>query len=125
MQAFDGVMLGRAAWHNPGILADISRALSPDRVLPEPAQIVHDMAAYAEGQVKRGVPLRIIVKPMLGWMSGRSGARYWRRTLSDADLLNRNDPRLLERAWSDLVSRTSDDAYELAASSESLGQSRI
>ena len=75
MQAFDGVMLGRAAWHNPGILADISRALSPDLVLPEPAQIVHDMAAYAEGQVKRGVPLRIIVKPMLGWMSGRSGAR--------------------------------------------------
>jgi tRNA-dihydrouridine synthase A len=124
MEAFDGVMLGRAAWHNPGILSDISRADRPDLLLPEPAQIVHAMVAYAEGQLAKGVPLRIIVKPMLGWMSGRSGARYWRRTLSDATLLNQNDPRLLERAWSDLVSRTSDDAYELAAS-ESLGQSRI
>jgi tRNA-dihydrouridine synthase A len=99
--------------------------MSPDLVMPEPAQIVHDMAEYAGREIAKGVPLRMIVKPMLGWMSGRSGSRHWRRTLSDAELLNRNDPRLLERAWSDLVSRTSDGAYELAASSESLGQSRI
>jgi tRNA-dihydrouridine synthase A len=125
MEQFDGVMLGRAAWHNPGILSEITLAMNPDLVLTEPAQIVHDMAAYAEREIAKGVPLRMIVKPMLGWMSGRSGSRHWRRTLSDAALLKQNDARLLERAWSDLVSRTSDGAYELAASSESLGQSRI
>src|SRR5690606_34596822 len=47
MGEFDGVMLGRAAWHNPGVLADISRALHQDLVLPEPAQVVHAMARYA------------------------------------------------------------------------------
>jgi tRNA-dihydrouridine synthase A len=110
MRAFDGVMLGRAAWHNPGVLADISRALHQDLVLPEPAQVVHAMARYAEREIGKGVPLRMIVRSMLGWMSGRAGARQWRRSLSDHTLLNRNDGGLIERAWSDLVLRTGDAA---------------
>lgn len=124
MMEFDGVMLGRAAWHNPGILSDISRRQHADLMHLEPAQVVDAMACYAAGEVKKGVPLRMILKPMLGWMSGRPGARHWRRTLSDPALLQKNDPRLIERAWSDLVLRSSDAPYELAAS-ESEGQSRI
>jgi len=111
MQSFDGVMLGRAAWHNPGILSEISRALAPDAKQLEPAQVVQAMQAYAEREIQKGVPLRIMVRGMLGWMSGRAGARHWRRTLSDHVLLNRNDAGLLEKAWSDLVLRTSDEAY--------------
>ena len=110
MQQFDGVMLGRAAWHQPGVLADINRAMAPDATMLEPAQVVQAMQTYAAAQVEQGVPLRMIVKSMLGWMSGRTGARQWRRTLSDANLLNKNDARLLERAWSDLVLRTADTA---------------
>lgn len=102
---FDGVMLGRAAWHNPGVLSELSRLLEPGIELPEPGQIVHAMTEYAQGQVERGVPLRMVVKPLLGWMNGRPGSRHWRRTLSDATLLSTNDPRLLEKAWSDLVLR--------------------
>ncbi|WP_279625441.1 tRNA dihydrouridine(20/20a) synthase DusA [Pusillimonas noertemannii] len=102
---FDGVMLGRAAWHNPGVLSELSRLLEPGIELPEPGQIVHAMTEYAQGQVERGVPLRMVVKPMLGWMNGRPGSRHWRRTLSDATLLNTNDPQVLEKAWSDLVLR--------------------
>src|SRR3546814_459859 len=79
MDEFDGVMLGRAAWHNPGILTDISRMLDPDLALPEPAQVVHAMAQYAGCEIEKGVPLRIIVRSMLGWMSGRTGARHGRR----------------------------------------------
>ncbi|NYT61209.1 tRNA dihydrouridine(20/20a) synthase DusA [Alcaligenaceae bacterium] len=124
MQQFDGVMLGRAAWHNPGVLAEISRACHPTLALREPAQVVQAMVHYAAGQIESGVPLRLIVRSMLGWMNGRNGARFWRRTLSDHTQLNRNDPRLIEQAWSDLVLRTSDSGYELAAS-ESDGQSRI
>lgn len=105
---FDGVMLGRAAWHNPGVLADISRKLHPDLVLPEPAQVVHAMARYAGSEIEKGVPLRMIVRSMLGWMSGRAGARHWRRSLSDPALLNKNDAGLIERAWSDLMLRTGD-----------------
>lgn len=111
MAQFDGVMLGRAAWHQPGVLSEISRELSPAQVLPEPAQVIAAMQVYAQSQIDLGVPLRMIVRPMLGWMSGRPGSRYWRRTLSDAALLKQNDASLLEKAWSDLVLRTSDDVY--------------
>lgn len=111
MRQFDGVMLGRAAWHQPGVLSEISRAMAPDVAPLEPAQIIQAMQTYAAGQVEQGVPLRMIVRPMLGWMSGRAGSRHWRRTLSDAALLNQNDAGLLEKAWADLVLRTSDAAY--------------
>lgn len=103
---FDGVMLGRAAWHNPGVLSELSRRVDPDITLPEPEQVVHAMVGYARKQVDQGVPLRMVFKPMLGWMSGRPGSRYWRRTLSDASVLNANDPHMLEQAWQDLVRRS-------------------
>lgn len=103
---FDGVMLGRAAWHNPGVLSELSRLLDPGIELPEPGQVVHAMANYAQKQVERGVPLRMVAKPMLGWMSGRPGSRHWRRTLSDAAILNKNDPQILEKAWADLMRYT-------------------
>src|SRR3546814_18880179 len=49
MDEFDGVMLGRAAWHNPGILTDITRMLDPAWALPDPAQGVHEKADAAGG----------------------------------------------------------------------------
>ncbi|WP_442592330.1 tRNA dihydrouridine(20/20a) synthase DusA [Parapusillimonas sp. JC17] len=102
---FDGVMLGRAAWHTPGILSDISLVMEPGLPLPEPARVVHAMTRYAATEIAKGVPLRMIARAMLGWMSGRKGARQWRRTLSDSKLLNQNDAGLLEKAWAELMLR--------------------
>src|SRR5690606_18750964 len=51
---FDGVMLGRAAWHNPGVLTELSRMLDPEIALPEPGQVVHAMTDYAQQQVDQG-----------------------------------------------------------------------
>ncbi len=103
---FDGVMLGRAAWHNPGVLSEMSRLCDPDITLLEPAQVIHAMTHYAAAEIEKGVPLRVIVYPLLGWMSGRPGSRYWRRTLSDPTVLNSNDAQAIERAWSDLMQQT-------------------
>jgi len=103
LAAFDGVMLGRAAWHDPGVLTELSRLCDPDVVLPEPEQVVDAMLRYAERQVADGVPLRMIVKPMLGWMAGRKGARQWRRTLSDPKVLAGNDARVIRQAWDALT----------------------
>ncbi len=101
----DGVMLGRAAWHTPGVLSELSSRLHPDVEHMEPDAVVEAMTRYAETQVERGTPLRMVVKPMLGWMAGQQGARQWRRTLSDARILNTNDPLIIQRAWRDLKLR--------------------
>jgi tRNA-dihydrouridine synthase A len=105
MAQFDGVMLGRAAWHNPAVLSEISLICDPQLALPEPEQVVHAMMNYAAREIKRGVPLRTIVRPMLGWMNGRAGARYWRQTLSDPAVLAHNDPTIIASAWADLMRR--------------------
>jgi tRNA-dihydrouridine synthase A len=56
------------------------------------------MAAYAAQRRVEGVPLRGIVRHMLGLYHGRPGARAWRRTLSDSRLLADADERLLYAA---------------------------
>jgi tRNA-dihydrouridine synthase A len=96
---FDGVMLGRAAWHTPRVLSELSLRLWPHARLPGDAQVVDAMIRYAEQAVSRGVPLRVIVRPLLGLVNGQSGARRWRRMLSDAAALKSDDPGLIYEAW--------------------------
>ncbi|WP_442951923.1 tRNA dihydrouridine(20/20a) synthase DusA [Orrella sp. JC864] len=101
-QGFDGVMLGRAAWHQPRVLSELSHHWWPHERLREDAGVVDAMMAYAAAQVAAGVPLRVIVRPMLGLVNGRAGARGWRRLLSDPARLAANDPELIWHAWRSL-----------------------
>jgi tRNA-dihydrouridine synthase A len=79
----DGVMLGRAAYHDPKILAELeSRVLDPGWRVPEPREIIERMIPYARRQAARGVRLHSITRHMHGVMAGREGARAWRRFLS-------------------------------------------
>ncbi|MGB3431943.1 tRNA dihydrouridine(20/20a) synthase DusA [Achromobacter sp.] len=96
---FDGVMLGRAAWHTPRVLSEVSLQLWPSLRLPSDAQVVDAMMEYAARQVAVGVPLRVMTRPMLGLVNGQSGARRWRRMLSDPALLAANNPELIYDAW--------------------------
>jgi len=80
----DGVMLGRAAYHNPMLLAELERAvIDPGWRVPEPCEIVEQMVVYARAQATRGVRLHSIARHMHGLMAGRDGARAWRRFLSE------------------------------------------
>ncbi len=103
LKSFHGVMLGRAAWHTPGVLSTVSTQLSHMPAEPDGEQVLDAMMEYAAEQVQRGVPLRMVVKSMLGWPTGRRGARQWRRMLSDASELAANDVQLLRRAWQALA----------------------
>lgn len=99
LASFDGVMLGRAAWHDPAVLSELSVALGhQDQVMPE-SQVVRAMMEYAQTQVALGVPLRVIARTLLGYAQGRRGARKWRQMLSDQKLLAPNDPDLIWQAW--------------------------
>jgi tRNA-dihydrouridine synthase A len=78
----DGVMLGRAAYQAPSLLADVDRRFfgQPSRGLD--AAIAHYLA-YVARKLDEGVPLNALSKHMLGLYNGRPGARLFRRHLSD------------------------------------------
>jgi tRNA-dihydrouridine synthase A len=94
LQYVDGVMLGRAAYHDPWLLADAGKTR---------AGVVERMVEYC--QRHRDVPLRGIVRHMLGLYHGAPRARLWRRLLSDAERLRENQPELLLDALEALESR--------------------
>ena len=98
-QHVDGVMLGREAYHNPYILSALHRAAWDDGFhAPDPREVVARMQEYAAPQLARGVPLRAITRHMLGMLSGRAGARIWRRALSEGVNRGSNSPELMAQA---------------------------
>jgi tRNA-dihydrouridine synthase A len=79
-----GVMLGRAAYHNPRLLGELESALIDRRwSVPEPQEIIERMVSYAGVQCASGVRLHSITRHMHGLLAGRDGARAWRRFLSE------------------------------------------
>lgn len=79
----DGVMLGRAAYGEPAILADVDRLFFGDHASPPaPDDVVRTMSDYVKRMAPAGVKPHHIVRHMLGLYHGRSGARAWRRMLS-------------------------------------------
>jgi len=84
LQQADGVMLGRAAYQSPWLLVELERALFGSEGAPgDVADVVATMSEYLDGAVASGVPVRSVVRPMLGLLHGQRGARAWRRLLSD------------------------------------------
>jgi tRNA-dihydrouridine synthase A len=80
----DGVMLGRAVYHRPALLAELEQAMiDPAWQVPEPQQIIERVVAYAKVCARRGIRLHSITRHMNGLMAGREGARAWRRFLSE------------------------------------------
>ncbi len=96
---FDGVMIGRAAWHDPYLLREASQLLWPDVTVPSNETVVDIMTTYAAEELAAGVPMRLTVRAMLGLVNGQKGSRLWRRTLSDHRLLAGNDPAFLMQAF--------------------------
>lgn len=78
----DGVMLGRAAYHDPYVLAQIETELY-GTPLPERAEILRRMRPYIDLELQRGTALKHITRHLLGLFQGEPGARAFRRTLSE------------------------------------------
>ena len=93
----DGVMLGRAAYHSPAILADVdARFFGGEPVSFDAA--VDAYLAYAAEQLERRVPLNRLTKPMLGLFNGRQGARLFRRHLAEHGTLREANLQTLQDA---------------------------
>jgi tRNA-dihydrouridine synthase A len=84
MAGLDGVMLGRAAYHDPAILGQVDSeilGLTSNTVSPEEAFTAY--RPYVIARLEEGVPLHAMTRHILGLFMGRPGARIFRRTLAE------------------------------------------
>lgn len=80
----DGVMIGRAAYHQPtDILAEADPVIFGAGAARDAVEVVHQMLPYIERHLSEGARLHQITRHMLGLFAGRPGARAWRRILSE------------------------------------------
>src|SRR5690606_21339664 len=84
LEHVDGVMLGRAAYRDPWLVAELDAALFGP--LPESAAPSTALAAYVEyaaHEAEAGTPLKSVTRHMLGLGAGRPGGRRFRRDLGE------------------------------------------
>jgi tRNA-dihydrouridine synthase A len=79
----DGAMLGRAAYHTPGILAEADAALCGEAAKPFDTHALREaMCGYAERHIATGGRLGHVTRHMVGLFHGLPGARRYRQILS-------------------------------------------
>jgi tRNA-dihydrouridine synthase A len=102
----DGVMIGREAYQNPGVLRDVdTRFYGALTTPPTDADIEAALIDYCHARVAAGAPLNAIVRHTLGWHRGTAGARVWRRIMSDTPRLARGDFTIFDDARAALQPR--------------------
>jgi tRNA-dihydrouridine synthase A len=95
----DGVMVGRAAYQSPYMLAGVDQGIYGDATAQSSREdLVRAMLPYIEEQLARGVRLNAISRHMLGLYHGQPGARAWRRYISERSHLPGADGSLLVAA---------------------------
>lgn len=80
----DGVMIGRAAYQEPYLLAAADRDMFGEGALPPTRrEAVEAYLPYVAARLEEGQPLNRMMKHTLGLFAGQPGARHWKRTLSE------------------------------------------
>ncbi|MDE3122551.1 MAG: tRNA dihydrouridine(20/20a) synthase DusA [Paracoccaceae bacterium] len=82
-QGLDGVMLGRAAYHDPALLLEADARLWGESRQITRHEAVEEMRPYIARHLQSGGRLHQITRHMLGLYHGQPGARGWRRLLSE------------------------------------------
>ncbi|WP_338463023.1 tRNA dihydrouridine(20/20a) synthase DusA [Synechococcus elongatus IITB7] len=84
LQQVDAVMIGRAIYDNPYLLAEADAKIYGDRTAPRSrSEVVMAMLPYIEQQLSQGVRLNSITRHMLQLFHGCPGSRAWKRVLTE------------------------------------------
>lgn len=95
----DGVMMGREAYKNPFILADVDRLIfGDDDTAPTREQVVEQLVPYAEQMQAQGIPMHCLTRHILGLYHGQTGGKLWRRFLSEGVADKSAGPDILLRS---------------------------
>ena len=103
---FDGVMLGRAAYHTPWLLAELEHRLY-GTPLPDRIAAMLELRGYVEARLRAGDRLAGIVRHWAGLAHGLPGARTFRRLLTEGS-------RAVDADWSVVAAALSTLDHELA-----------
>ena len=107
MRNLDGVMLGRAAYHTPWILADVDRSFfqTPNPVSSR-IEAVNNVLPYIKEQLGQGVGLSKMTRHMLGLFHGQPGGRHWRQIISEQSHVAGAGIEVLHRALDAIETQT-------------------
>lgn len=111
----DGIMIGRAAYHQPRFLSELEQHLYDTDFRLDESAIFDRYVAYMTTQLDQGVNLNVLTKHLLHCFNGRPGARRYRQILSDSKRLKANDFDLVYEAHSALGSHTAQPEVRLNA----------
>ena len=112
LQHVDGVMMGRAAYQSPWIIADADRALFGEaNPVASRHDAIREFLPYVERERAKGAPLNAMTKHILGLFNGLPGARAFRRHLSENAVKSGAGPEVIETA----LGFVSDERAERAA----------
>jgi len=79
----DGVMIGRAAYHTPYLLADIEKEIFKNNNIPSRQDVIEKLIPYIKDELTKGTRLNQIMRHTLGLFHGQTGASYWKKYLSE------------------------------------------
>ena len=79
----DGVMIGRAAYHTPYLLADIEKEIFNNPNVPSRQNVIEELIPYIKDEIQKGTRLNQIMRHTIGLFHGQAGASYWKRYLSE------------------------------------------
>jgi tRNA-dihydrouridine synthase A len=105
LEHVDGVMLGRAAYQTPWLLAECQQEFADGQVITRREDVIEAMSIYLERQVKEGTAVKHISRHLLGLFQGIPGAKAWRRYLSENAFRDDNNTNLLKQALVAMNSR--------------------
>ena len=84
LQQVDGVMLGREAYHNPYLLAEVDGLFYGDNAIVRSRdEIIDEFTGYVKEQLESGIPLQAITRHLHGLYKYSRGSNAWKRYLSD------------------------------------------
>jgi tRNA-dihydrouridine synthase A len=88
LQSVDAVMIGRAIYDRPYLLATVDREIYGEQTpIPSRHQIVTAMLPYIDTWIDRGWRLNSITRHMLQLFHGQPGSRIWRRVITEQSVL--------------------------------------
>jgi len=84
LRLVDGVMIGREAYHNPFILAEVDQSIFGDNRSPlTRSEVIESLIPYIENHLNAGGKLQHITRHILGLYHGQPNGKKWRRHLSE------------------------------------------